>query len=413
MHPTSVKIPSQYFTGFPIPNPTPPSVPRGLNQSPLLVHDPPVVITDSTQSPWLPSSVPSQPAPSEHHQQPPASRQPQSFDQDFCLFPPSNNQLQPPPHNRSLSHPNTGLHRQNKINNRISTSRLPNLTPAQIRQLHLERHQRQQQLHNSAPPSVTAVNQLPQPSKSTQRPPVPLFNLPNGTMELGNSRLLHPVGAPGSQLCSDIDLPHVPFGGGALSEFSSPADPVFDNFHVSPEQLFMDVNMSAPNSEALTCLTTPSSGFDASPAYSDWNTSPLFAANDDASPWPSLFPEVTPAPVAEVEQSPVVQDEEVQPAKKPTSRKSSTSASPNTRHSSVAGVSASRRRSKPLPPIHVDDAGDEKSMKRARNTLAARKSRARRQNHIEELEQTVKELEARLEKTEQERDHYKQLYDSR
>lgn len=232
-------------------------------------------------------------------------------------------------------------------------------------------------------------------------------------MELGNSRLAPPNVALGSQSPIDIDLPHVPFGGGALSEFSSPADPVFDNFHVSPEQLFMDVNMAAPNSEALTCLTTPSSGFDASPAYSDWNTSPLFAANDDASQWPSLFPDAVSAPTAEIEESPAVQSEELPPAKKPTSRKSSTGNSPTVRHSSVAGVNASRRRSKPLPPIHVDDAGDEKSMKRARNTLAARKSRARRQNHIEDLEQTVKELEARLEKTEQERDHYKQLYESR
>lgn len=120
------------------------------------------------------------------------------------------------------------------------------------------------------------------------------------------------------------------------------------------------------------------------------------------------------APTAEVEQSPAAQSEELQPVQKPTpSRKSSSGNSPTARPSSVAGVNASRRRSKPLPPIHVDDAADEKSMKRARNTLAARKSRARRQNHIEELEQAVKELEARLEKTEQERDHYKALYESR
>ncbi|KAJ4393594.1 General control protein [Gnomoniopsis smithogilvyi] len=309
-----------------------------------------------------------------------------------------------------------------------STSTTP-VVRSGLLQLHFERHQRQQQLHNaanaasnvysnSAPPSAAAVNRVQQPSKSNQRPPVPLFNLPNGKMELGNSPRLMPLHeALYSHSRPDIDLPHVPFGGGALSEFSSPADPVFDNFHVSPEQLFMDVNMSAPNSEALTCLTTPSSGFDASPAYSDWNTSPLFAANDDASQWPSLFPETTTvaAPIAEVEQSPVIQSEEVQPVKKPASsrKSSSTGNSPSARPSSLAGVNASRRRSKPLPPIHVDDAADEKSMKRARNTLAARKSRARRQTHIEELEQAVKELEARLEKTEQERDHYKALYESR
>lgn len=55
------------------------------------------------------------------------------------------------------------------------------------------------------------------------------------------------------------------------------------------------------------------------------------------------------------------------------------------RQSSTAGVS--KRRSKnDLPPIKVQNPNDVIAIKRARNTMAARKSRDRRATHIEELE---------------------------
>jgi hypothetical protein len=72
-----------------------------------------------------------------------------------------------------------------------------------------------------------------------------------------------------------------------------------------------------------------------------------------------------------------------------------------TRHSSVSGVN-SRRRDKPLPPIIVEDANDTVAMKRARNTLAARKSRERKAQRFEELEDRIAKLEA-------ERDHWKRI----
>lgn len=223
-------------------------------------------------------------------------------------------------------------------------------------------------------------------------------------MELGNLNPLNHSANSCSHLSPDIDVPDVSFGSTGLSAFQSPAE----YGYMSPAELFLDVtDASAPNSTALTHMTTPSSAYEPSPQYSDWDASPMFAVDNDAGNWPSLFPDapaLDPTPVAEL-------DTVEKP--KPASRKSSADASPAARHSSVSGVSASRRRSKPLPPIHVNDAGDEKSMKRARNTLAARKSRARRQNHIEELEALVKELEEKVEKTQQERDHYKQLYESR
>ncbi|KAI1427618.1 hypothetical protein F5Y12DRAFT_791900 [Xylaria sp. FL1777] len=57
---------------------------------------------------------------------------------------------------------------------------------------------------------------------------------------------------------------------------------------------------------------------------------------------------------------------------------------------------------KPLPPIIVDDPTDIVHMKRARNTLAARKSRERKVQQLEELEKKITKLE-------QERDKWKSV----
>ena len=62
------------------------------------------------------------------------------------------------------------------------------------------------------------------------------------------------------------------------------------------------------------------------------------------------------------------------------------SGSPGGRASQSAGVGASRRRNQPLPPIIVEDKNDTVAMKRARNTLAARKSRQKKMEKFEELE---------------------------
>jgi len=71
--------------------------------------------------------------------------------------------------------------------------------------------------------------------------------------------------------------------------------------------------------------------------------------------------------------------------------------------SSLSGVT-SRKREKipPLPPIIVDDPNDTIEMKRARNTLAARKSRQRKMQRFEEMEDEIARLTA-------ERDHWKSL----
>jgi len=177
---------------------------------------------------------------------------------------------------------------------------------------------------------------------------------------------------------------------------------------VSPQDLLMNEPfMSAPNSTALTALTSPSI-YNESPEFNDsCDVSPNFGTNDfDSSDnWFSLFPEqnqaqVAPAPA--VDQSPATKSDDFEPVEKPAPRrKSSNSNSPSGRHSSVAGV-GSRRRDKPLPPIIVEDPNDTIAMKRARNTLAARKSRERKAVKFEELEEKIRKLEA-------DRDHWKQV----
>jgi len=85
-----------------------------------------------------------------------------------------------------------------------------------------------------------------------------------------------------------------------------------------------------------------------------------------------------------------------------TRRRAGSAASPPAGpHASISGVS-SRRRDKPLPPIVVDDPHDTVAMKRARNTLAARKSRQRKTQRFDELEERIVELE-------KDRDHWKSI----
>jgi hypothetical protein len=69
--------------------------------------------------------------------------------------------------------------------------------------------------------------------------------------------------------------------------------------------------------------------------------------------------------------------------------------------SPAAGISP-RKRDRPLPPVTVSDPADPVAVKRARNTLAARKSRQKKVEHVDELERTIKDLIA-------ERDYWKSL----
>ena len=173
---------------------------------------------------------------------------------------------------------------------------------------------------------------------------------------------------------------------------------------------------SEPASTSFTNLTTPGTDLMESPqiVYST-DTSPAFG-NDilpaDSDFWPPLFESeglVNDTTVAQSVEQPFEQPQE-QPFQDVhvAPRMSRNTSSPGKsfgrssnqgRHSFTSGVGA-KRRDKPLPAITVDDPTDTVAMKRARNTMAARKSRQKRVQRQEELEAQIAELEGQV-------DHWK------
>ena len=183
---------------------------------------------------------------------------------------------------------------------------------------------------------------------------------------------------------------------------------------VSPQDLLVrDPFASAPNSTAFTNLTSPST-YNESPEYKDgFDVSP-FIGNGDldhslGDPWYPLFPPDEQIDVSNMDNSsPLLPEEELEVSEalrtsaSGARRRSGTNSSPPTgSRASVSGVS-SRKRDKPLPPIIVEDPNDTVAMKRARNTLAARKSRQRKMQRFDELEDKIAKLES-------ERDHWKEI----
>ncbi|KAH8159526.1 hypothetical protein CIB48_g8716 [Xylaria polymorpha] len=386
-------------------------------------QDFPVFTTDSLQQSWLPSSS-SPPAPSAQ-QQPNFQSPPQ---QDFVLF----DSPQPPRTtvNRTVSSPaNPAAPFGSHHNSTASTCRRDSSASSALQ------NQRIQQIiqatgHTYSPPALTnRFNSIAQnPSQQQQffaslsassspaavnqqtraRPPraalLPEYWQPAGTSQDGSSSLEG----------------FTAFGGGASTAFSSPAIPDLDMSPassstnlgtVSPGELLLSEQFSAPNSSAFTNMTTPST-YGESPEYENYEVSPNFGDFDAGSTenWFSLFPEstITDQATASTKSSVEAPAELEKPEADSLPRRKSGNSPPSTthaRHSSVSGVNA-RRRDKPLPPILVDDPNDTVAMKRARNTLAARKSRQRKAEKLEELEEKIAKLE-------EERDHWKRIALSR
>lgn len=187
---------------------------------------------------------------------------------------------------------------------------------------------------------------------------------------------------------------------------------------ISPSDLMMDA--SAPPSASFTDLSTPS--FD-SPGYFSQDPSPMFGTDMDLAPgheeWDSLFPthdgSSIPFDPAALEiaasLSEVKAEQPASPAvKSVSSRSPNTSRASSVKHSTVAGVNA--RRSKPLPPIKFDEA-DPVAAKRARNTEAARKSRARKLERQGDLERRISDLQKELDETRQLVQYWKSQAQSR
>jgi len=177
--------------------------------------------------------------------------------------------------------------------------------------------------------------------------------------------------------------------------------------------------MSAPNSSALTNLTSPSFSVYDSPDFESYHTSPMFNGSDADigadDPWYPLFPSTAHQSVEEhkveantsespLGDSPLQPCEELELQDHLRKGRSQSRTSPTNKHSSISGVN-SRKRDKPLPPIVVEDPNDAIAMKRARNTLAARKSRQKKMEKVEELEAKITLLEG-------ERDYWKNMAQS-
>lgn len=406
------------------------------------------LFTTDSSSTWLPSSSSSLPA---QHTPQHLSAQ----DQDFVLFETPSARSTP-----SLSHQHALTGQQNRrhsahlastlqnqrvaaiiqaTGHSISTSNLTNrLSPSVQNQ-----HQHQQQFYaSSAPNSSVSLNQNQNQQRQT-RPPVPLFSQSTGNipqtpnMAMQGIYYSRPASANfrDSQSQPDMDLfdEFTAFEGGASTQahnfnsaYSSPAVPtIYDptmNLSsssstnmgtVSPQDLLVrDSFASAPNSTAFTNLTSPST-YNESPDYNEsFEVSPFVGGNQDldhslaGDPWYPLFPQDEQESQQKVPESPLLPEEELQVAEHLRSnsagrRRSGTGSSPIGTHAAIAGINA-RKRDKPLPPIVVDDPNDTVAMKRARNTLAARKSRQRKMQKMEELEDQIAKLEA-------ERDHWKNI----
>ncbi|KAF5862535.1 hypothetical protein ETB97_011532 [Aspergillus alliaceus] len=311
---------------------------------------------------------------------------------------------------------------------------------------HLLRHQAASVAPNSAPNSAYS-----------NRPPVPLFNSPlnypyqkRQQSQINHRRIMSTPNiaqgelalrcdqSRGAPINVPVDLPDLfdlqsdRFGddfvptteptmlspqqmtAGVMSGSDSLAE--IPSGTVSPKDLFVDA--SAPPSASFTDLSTPS--FE-SPGYFSQDTSPMFATDMELGPgveeWDSLFPsqdgfslglDSTTLDLAAALSQPKADTFPTSPAVRSTSSRAPSPASTRSvsKPSTVAGVNARQR--KPLPPIKYDNC-DPVAMKRARNTEAARKSRARKLERQDQMQRRIDELEKMLEESQRNEQYWKAL----
>ena len=173
---------------------------------------------------------------------------------------------------------------------------------------------------------------------------------------------------------------------------------------VSPQDTLLDYT---PSSAAYSNFTTPEDSFLQTPEI-DYLDSSLY----DAGPPPDLFPSLDPetgVPTTYPQFArPEPEEQSFKPPASPalslaapTMKRTTSNGQPTSRGSQQGrtGARVSKRRTHPLPPIEVDY-DDAAGIKRARNTMAARKSRERRQQNLEDLETKVFEQQARIEELE-------------
>ncbi|CAG8156260.1 unnamed protein product [Penicillium olsonii] len=392
--------------------------------------------TDYQPQTWLPS--PPQPQPLASNQ----NNNSNSVHEDFVLYP------SPHPQPRARV-PVKATHRPSALQPFLAQ----NNPRRHSFSLQLQRHLQQQ--YSSPDPRVTQLARSPSywshptlkhsrqhtasvpstsPNTNPNRPPIPLFNgqqnhlntqptrrvmsTPNFTMEAGLFDLNADMSTTGFPASMDS-----PLAFGALDEAG--LVPTGPPGTISPRDLMMDT--SVPPSGTFTDLSTPS--FE-SPGTFSQNASPMFEERDvlTSDNWPSLFegvPDLTAFDMANFDnldnldvaaalhQEPKKPDLKVQtaprlPLKRPASMASSPApatagtkrpassmasspvpATGGTKHSTISGVNARARKS--LSPVDFDP-NDPVAAKRARNTEAARKSRAKKMERQADSERRIEEL---------------------
>ncbi|KAJ9191120.1 transcriptional regulator family: bZIP [Paecilomyces variotii] len=411
--------------------------------------------TDNSLQTWLPTPPPPQPQAHPNSNSNNSSNNNNRLPEDFVLYPPVP-ASRPPARLSDARAPapsNTAL--------KASPFNIP-LVPSS-RRLSLNLHQQQQPLSGS-PVQVPRVSRLitqspgfttsnsyrfspssrkhplhrrfyaasvPSNSPQPTRPPVPLFYSTRNPSSNQKPQSQHRRVMSASNIAQDLpelfDLSTNTFGtefeSGPESTMFSPQQFINGGFvvgndplgcqptgTVSPKDLMMDA--SAPPSTSFTDMSTPS--FE-SPGYFSHDTSPMFPADPELAPgheeWESLFPSNDGFAALDELSIPVALPSKPAPPAEPMIRKSSSPGqspaprTPSTKHSTTAGI---RKREKPLPALKYDT-NDPVAVKRARNTEAARKSRARKLERQEEMERRIAELEKSLEEAHQREEYWKAL----
>ena len=201
----------------------------------------------------------------------------------------------------------------------------------------------------------------------------------------------------------DASVSHVSF----MSSLDSASSlQVSDQRTISPKDIMND--MSAPPSGVTTDLSTPQTYTFESPGMVHSNeTSPLFENEglEGSDNWGSLFP--------------TEDNQDTSPSLElfaPVMHRSQSSPGHHSRQSSLNAV-RSRRKDKSLPKIDWANEADPISRKRKKNTEAARKSRAKKQERVEAMQERIDELEAEAahfkaeaSRSQAEAAHFKSLY---
>ncbi|KAG0160036.1 hypothetical protein PDIDSM_7563 [Penicillium digitatum] len=366
--------------------------------------------TDHHQQTWLPSPPPSQPLASNQNK----SSNNNSALEDFVLYPSATPQVQP-----RLRVPVNTTHRPSALQPFLAQNN------PRRHSFSLQLHRHLQQQFSGSPvqdPRVTQLARSPsywsRPTYThnrsntasvlsnfsiTNRPPIPLFN---GQQNHANNTQTYRrvMSTPNFMEAHEVDL----FGLPSADFPASMASPLSSSGARS--------DASVPPSGTFTDLSTPS--FE-SPGNFSQNTSPMFTDLDIVGheDWPSLFDhssdplnvfdlatlDVAAAfPIEQKKPALVTPMSPASPRAKRSAGSSPVPASGSVKHSSVAGINPRARKN--LSPVEFDP-NDPVAAKRARNTEAARKSRAKKmerqftsERRIEDLQKIIAERDAEIAK---------------